>query len=123
MDSELLNFLAAVVIILIAAKLAGYASIRIGQPSVLGELLVGIILGPTLLNMLGAWPLLGGDEHLAASLTLFAEIGVILLMFLAGLELDLRDLLRSGRVAGLAGMARAGGPGGGGCLPAPAVGL
>ena len=103
MDSELLNFLAAVVIILIAAKLAGYASIRIGQPSVLGELLVGILLGPTVLNMLGAWPLLGGDEHLAASLTLFAEIGVILLMFLAGLELDLHDLLRSGRVAGLAG--------------------
>ena len=103
MDSELLNFLAAVVIILIAAKLAGYASIRLGQPSVLGELLVGILLGPTVLNMLGAWPLLGGDEHLAASLTLFAEIGVILLMFLAGLELDLHDLLRSGRVAGLAG--------------------
>ncbi|MBK7217884.1 MAG: cation:proton antiporter [Candidatus Promineofilum sp.] len=103
MDSELLNFLAAVVVVLVAAKVGGYASIRLGQPSVLGELLVGIILGPTLLNMLGAWPLLGGDEHLAASLTLFAEIGVILLMFLAGLELDLRDLLRSGRVAGLAG--------------------
>jgi Kef-type K+ transport system membrane component KefB len=103
MDSELLNFLAAVVVVLVAAKLAGYASIRLGQPSVLGELLVGILLGPTLLNMLGAWPLLGGDEHLADSLTLFAEIGVILLMFLAGLELDLRDLLRSGRVAGLAG--------------------
>jgi Kef-type K+ transport system membrane component KefB len=105
-DSELLNFLAATVIILVAAKVAGYASIRIGQPSVLGELLVGIILGPTVLNMLGAWPLLGGDEHLAASLTLFAEIGVILLMFLAGLELDLRDLLRSGRVAATGGHAR-----------------
>ena len=103
MDSELLNVLAAVVVVLVAAKLAGYASIRLGQPSVLGELLVGILLGPTLLNMLGAWPLLGGDEHLADSLTLFAEIGVIVLMFLAGLELDLRDLLRSGRVAGLAG--------------------
>jgi Kef-type K+ transport system membrane component KefB len=102
-DSELLNFLAATVIILVAAKLGGYASIRLGQPSVLGELLVGILLGPTVLNMLGAWPLLAGDEHLSASLTLFAEIGVILLMFLAGLELDLRDLLRSGRVAGLAG--------------------
>ena len=103
MDSELLNFLAAAVIVLVAAKLGGYVSIRLGQPSVLGELLVGILLGPTLLNMLGAWPLLAGDEHLTASLTLFAEIGVILLMFLAGLELDLRDLLRSGRVAGLAG--------------------
>ncbi len=103
MDSELLNFLAATVIILVAAKLGGYASIRLGQPSVLGELLVGIILGPTVLNMLGAWPLFAGDDHLPASLTLFAELGVILLMFLAGLELDLRDLLRSGRVAGLAG--------------------
>ena len=103
MNSELLNFLAATVIVLVAAKLAGYASVRFGQPSVLGELLVGIILGPTVLNMLGAWPLFAGDDHLPASLTLFAEIGVILLMFLAGLELDLRDLLRSGRVAGLAG--------------------
>jgi Kef-type K+ transport system membrane component KefB len=102
-DSELLNFLAATVIILVAAKVGGYASIRLGQPSVLGELLVGIILGPTVLNMLGGWPLFAGDDHLSASLTLFAEIGVILLMFLAGLELDLRDLLRSGRVAALAG--------------------
>ena len=40
MDSELLNFLAATVIILVAAKVGGYASIRLGQPSVLGELLV-----------------------------------------------------------------------------------
>lgn len=103
MDSELLNFLAAGVIVIVAAKLAGYVSVRFGQPSVLGELLAGILLGPTVLNMLGAWPLFAGDEHLAASLTLFAEIGVILLMFLAGLELDLGDLLRSGRVAGLAG--------------------
>ena len=103
MDSELLNFLAGVVIVIVAAKVGGYLSIRIGQPSVLGELLVGILLGPTVLNMLGAWPLFAGDSHLSASLTLFAEIGVILLMFLAGLELDLGDLLRSGRVAGLAG--------------------
>ncbi len=103
MDSELLNFLAGVVIVIVAAKVGGYLSIRIGQPSVLGELLVGILLGPTVLNMLGAWPLFAGDGHLSASLTLFAEIGVILLMFLAGLELDLGDLLRSGRVAGLAG--------------------
>jgi len=102
-NSELLNFLAAVVVVIVAAKLGGYISIRFGQPSVLGELLVGIILGPTVLNMLGTWPLFAGDSHLSASLTLFAEIGVILLMFLAGLELELGDLLRSGRVAGLAG--------------------
>ena len=74
MNSELLNFLAATVIVLVAAKLAGYASVRFGQPSVLGELLVGIILGPTVLNMLGAWPLFAGDDHLPASLTLFAAV-------------------------------------------------
>ena len=51
MNSELLNFLAAAVIVLVAAKLGGYVSIRFGQPSVLGELLVGIILGPTVLNL------------------------------------------------------------------------
>ena len=68
MDSELLNFLAATVIILVAAKVGGYASIRLGQPSVLGELLVGIILGPTVLNMLGGWPLFAGDDHLSACL-------------------------------------------------------
>ena len=38
-------------VILISAKLAGYASTRLGQPSVLGELLVGLLLGPTLINI------------------------------------------------------------------------
>jgi len=103
MNHEFLNFLVAVAIILIAAKLAGYLSIRLGQPSVLGELLAGLVLGPTVLNMLGAWPLFAGDLHLSGALDLFAEIGVLLLMFLAGLELDLGELLRSGRVATLAG--------------------
>jgi len=38
-------------IILLAAKLAGYISTRLGQPSVLGELVVGVLLGPSLLNL------------------------------------------------------------------------
>lgn len=103
MNEEFLHFLAAVAIILVAAKAAGYLSNRLGQPSVLGELLIGLILGPTALNMLGAWPGFAGDGHLVESLKLFGEIGVLLLMFLAGLELDLGELLRSGRVASLAG--------------------
>ena len=45
-----LAFLIAV--ILLAAKAAGYVSVRLGQPSVLGELLVGILLGPSLLDLL-----------------------------------------------------------------------
>lgn len=103
MNHELLTFLAAVVIVLAAAKSAGYISTRFGQPAVLGELLAGIILGPTVLNMLGSWPFFAASDVLAESLNLFAEIGVLLLMFLAGLELDLGELLRSGRLAALAG--------------------
>ncbi len=101
--NELLNFLLAVTIILIAAKTSGYISVRLGQPSVLGELVVGLLLGPTVLNLFGVLPGLAGDDHLTESLTLFAEIGVLLLMFLAGLELELNELLKSGRVAGLSG--------------------
>jgi len=101
--SELLNFLLAVTIILVAAKAGGYLSTRLGQPSVLGELVVGLVLGPTALNLFGLLPGFAEDTHLSASLTLFAEIGVLLLMFLAGLELELHELLKSGRVAALSG--------------------
>lgn len=102
MTSEFLHFVLAIVIIIVVAKLSGYVSVRLGQPSVLGELIAGIVLGPTLLNMLH-WPIFAGDEALGESITLMAEIGVILLMFLAGLELELSELLRSGKVAALAG--------------------
>ena len=102
MSHEFLNFILALTIIIIAAKLSGYISVRLGQPSVLGELLAGIILGPTLLNMFG-WPLFH-ESHLVSELvTMMAELGVILLMMLAGLELNLADLARSGKVSAMAG--------------------
>ena len=88
-------------IIIAAAKLGGYLSIRIGQPAVLGELIVGIILGPSVLNLLGT-PYFT-DQHLLEVIHQMAEMGVLLLMFLAGLELHLSDLLHSGKVAALAG--------------------
>ena len=75
--SELLNFLLAVAIILIAAKASGYVSVRLGQPSVLGELLVGLLLGPTVLNMLSSVTWFAEDAHLTESLTLFAENGTV----------------------------------------------
>jgi Kef-type K+ transport system membrane component KefB len=88
-------------IIISAAKLGGYLSYRIGQPAVLGELIVGIILGPSVLNILDM-PYFT-DQHLLEVIHQMAEMGVLLLMFLAGLELHLSDLLRSGKVAALAG--------------------
>ena len=47
MNIEFLNFIAALVIIIVAAKVSGLVSTRLGQPAVLGELIAGIILGPT----------------------------------------------------------------------------
>jgi Kef-type K+ transport system membrane component KefB len=79
---------------------------RIGQPSVFGEILAGLILGPTVLNVLG-WPLFAtaepGAVHSAPDLLAvvrdFADVGVILLMFVAGLETDLAEMRRVGTVA------------------------
>ena len=95
-----LAFLIAV--ILLAAKAAGYLSVRLGQPSVLGELLVGILLGPSLLDLLHL-PFIEG-EHLGETIKELGELGVLLLMFIAGLELHLDELTRNTKVSALAGI-------------------
>lgn len=87
-------------IILLSAKLAGYLSVRLGQPSVLGELLVGILLGPSVIDLLHL-PFI--DEVLAETIAKLAELGVLLLMFIAGLELHLDELTRNTRVAAYGG--------------------
>lgn len=104
MIEQFLDFMLAIVIVIIAAKAGGYISIRFRQPSVLGELLAGLILGPTLLDMLHTWPIFHSPEELGHSLELMAELGVVLLMLLAGLELHLDELLRSGKVSALSGV-------------------
>lgn len=88
-------------IILLAAKLAGYLSTRLGQPSVLGEILVGLLLGPSLLNI-AHLPFIQ-SETLADTIHELGELGVLLLMFIAGLELHLGELTRNTRVSALAG--------------------
>lgn len=96
-----LELIIALAVLIAAAKLGGYLSIRIGQPAVLGELIVGIILGPSVLNILSL-PYFT-DPHLGEVITLMAEMGVLLLMFLAGLDLHVSDLLRSAKVSSLSG--------------------
>ncbi|HSL42423.1 MAG TPA: cation:proton antiporter [Anaerolineales bacterium] len=87
-------------VILLSAKLAGYLSVRLGQPSVLGELLVGILLGPSVIDLLHL-PFIDADlGHMIAEL---GELGVLLLMFIAGLELHLNELTRNTRVAAYGG--------------------
>ncbi|HUF00133.1 MAG TPA: cation:proton antiporter, partial [Anaerolineales bacterium] len=87
-------------IILLSAKLAGYLSTRLGQPSVLGELLVGILLGPSLINLLNL-PFI--DHALTETIAELGEMGVLLLMFIAGLELHFGEMRQNLRVAASAG--------------------
>lgn len=98
----LLQFLLILAIIIAAAKSAGYLSNRLGQPAVLGELLVGLVLGPTMLDMMH-WPPFA-DGLLGETIEHLAHLGVLLLMFIAGLEVELKEMLRAGRPAILAGL-------------------
>ena len=105
MEHAFLDFVLAIVIIVVAAKLGGFISTRFNQPSVLGELLAGLLLGPTALDMLHSWTFLFHDsEMLGELISIMAELGVILLMLLAGLELHLPDLLHAGKVSALSGI-------------------
>lgn len=78
-----MHFLGELILILITTVLLGQLFSRLNMPAVIGQLLSGIILGPAIL----------GWVHPDSIIALFSEFGVILLMFLAGLESDL-DLLK-----------------------------
>ncbi len=97
-----LQLLLALFVIVVAAKSAGYLSTRLGQPSVLGELLIGLILGPTVLNFLHL-PIFT-DPHLEETISHLAHLGVLILMFVAGMEVDLEAMLRAGKPAVFAGV-------------------
>lgn len=76
-------FIGTLCLLLVLTTLAGHLSNRLGIPSVIGQILVGIIVGPAVLNWI----------HLGNTIQLFSDIGVIILMFIGGLESNL-TLLR-----------------------------
>ncbi|GMK37143.1 sodium:proton antiporter [Paenibacillus sp. CCS19] len=82
-----MQMLLSLAIMIAATKLAGDLSVRLGQPSVLGKLIAGIVLGPAVLHWIEPEPFIHE----------FSEIGVLLLMFIAGLETDLDQLKRNWR--------------------------
>lgn len=84
------SFLLALVAIFVSAKLLGELAERLGQPAVLGELLAGIVVGASGLRLV--------DSH-DPTIHLLAQLGVILLLFLIGLETDLKKMLEVGSSA------------------------
>ena len=88
---EFRDLLIGLVLVWLAAKMAGEAMERIGQTAVLGELLAGVIIGPGVLGLV----------HESQVLHALAELGVLILLFEVGLESDLGELLRAGLQATL----------------------
>lgn len=99
---ETLPFILLLALLVGAAKLGGWITSRLGQAAVLGELVVGLLLGPTLLDVFRLEPF--HQPALEETVFLLAELGVLFLMFIAGLEVHPGEMLRAGRVAVSAGI-------------------
>jgi Kef-type K+ transport system membrane component KefB len=96
-SSALIILVAQIAVIILASRVVGYLFRKIGQPQVVGEMLAGILLGPSLLG----WMAPGFSAALfpAASLGLLnavSQLGLVLFMFLVGLELNAKELYEHG---------------------------
>jgi Kef-type K+ transport system membrane component KefB len=97
MTSDLFTILLQIVVVCSVARGVGALFARIRQPRVIGEIVAGIILGPSLLGWLTPstsaflFPPAG-----LGSLRSLSEVGVIIFMFLVGLEVDLREIRKMG---------------------------
>lgn len=91
------TFLLELAIILLSTKLLGMLMKKIGLPQVVGALIAGILIGPAI------WSPLSNGSFIPVKpsefLNMLAELGVVLIMFSAGLETDFKELKRSGAVA------------------------
>jgi Kef-type K+ transport system membrane component KefB len=89
-DVSIAHLFLVLAAMLVGAKLLGELAERFGQPAVLGELIAGVLLGG---SVLGIVPAAGGGADVVH---VFAELGVVLLLFEIGLETDLREMFRVG---------------------------
>lgn len=100
-EHDLIVLLLALAVLLAAARALGELARRFDQPAVLGEIVAGLLLGPTVLGRLApeasAW--LFGEGPSAVVRSGFGQVAVCLFMFAAGLEVDLGTVLRRGRAA------------------------
>ncbi|HEY0803566.1 MAG TPA: cation:proton antiporter, partial [Pseudonocardiaceae bacterium] len=94
---QIVFLLLALCLIVVLARLLGTVARRAGQPAVIGEVLAGIVLGPTLLG--NAFSVSVFPNDVRPFLTVLANVGIALFMFLVGLELDAKLLRGYGKIA------------------------
>jgi Kef-type K+ transport system membrane component KefB/nucleotide-binding universal stress UspA family protein len=95
-------FLADLIVLMAAGRLLGEAMLRLGQSAVMGQLLAGILLGPSVLGWL--WPdaqhlLFPAAKEQKSMLDAVSQFGILLLLLLTGMETDLKLIGKVGRAA------------------------
>ncbi len=78
-------------IIILSAKFFGLVARKCKAPQVVGEIIAGLLIGPCVLNLV----------QISDSISIFAEIGVVMLMFTTGLGTNLKELIKAGPIATL----------------------
>ena len=100
--ADVLALVVQIAVLLVAARSLGWLSQRLGQPTVVGEILAGVVLGPSLLSgivpLVGEW-VIPQNEVQGYLLEVVALIGVMLLLIVTGLETDLALIKRRIRVS------------------------
>jgi Kef-type K+ transport system membrane component KefB/nucleotide-binding universal stress UspA family protein len=96
------TLLAELIALILLGRLLGEVMLRIGQPAVMGQLLAGILLGPSVLGLI--WPefqhwLFPASKETKAMLEAISNFGILLLLMLTGMETDLQLVRKFGRAA------------------------
>ena len=93
----------SIAIMLLAAKIGGeIAERKFKQPGVLGELLAGVVISPFALGPYLGFNVIPGEiMPISPEIDLIGQIGVVILLFLAGIETDVKQFMKFGKVAGL----------------------
>ena len=101
-NAELVVFLLSISVILIGSRIIAEAGKKIGLPVLIGEILVGILLGPTFLGSFFkdfSFQLFPQSGPAAYALDALYKLAAILLLFISGMEVQLPVLLRQGKLA------------------------
>ncbi|MGC8816982.1 MAG: cation:proton antiporter [Candidatus Hadarchaeum sp.] len=102
MEFEVSAILLYLAVFLIAARVGGALSLKLGQPEVFGELIAGILIGPSVAgaisqSILGFSLCVVPGTPAGQFMSLLGEIGIIMLMFIAGLSIEVEEFRRAGR--------------------------